>query len=181
MGRRSIRVLSAFAAAGLGVVLASAGVEKLVRPVEAANAMAAYGLVPIKSIALLSPAMAAAEVLIGFALFSSAQRRHGAQLGAALLLVFLLAQSQALVRGISTDCGCGGVKDSVFEAVGLPSSLSLFSIAGTALMAAAALFVVHAEVRRHAKTPNAMGRTAPDDHLRRCDVRGDHAAPLAEP
>jgi len=74
-----------------------------------------YKLVPlvlIHPLALFIPWM---EVVIGIALISGVLRKGGAFVAAGLLMVFMLAISINLARGISINCGC-------FSTVDVPQS-----------------------------------------------------------
>src|SRR6266511_770382 len=94
---------------GLGALFIVAGVLKLRDPTTFATEIANY-----RFLAELAPWLAATlpmiEVALGAALIVApvAWRRAAALATVGLLVVFTVAVTQAVVRGINVDCGCFG-------------------------------------------------------------------------
>ena len=92
----------------LGAVFGYAGGIKLRDPQAFADSIHSFALLPsawINPVALGLPVL---EVVLGVFLLLGLKRRTCAWLAATLSMVFALALSQALIRGLSVDCGCFG-------------------------------------------------------------------------
>ncbi|HKL25260.1 MAG TPA: MauE/DoxX family redox-associated membrane protein [Desulfuromonadales bacterium] len=103
---------------GLRLVLAGiffwSGVTKAVHPMQFADIIGAYGLLPE---ALLLPAalsLIAAEILAAAALLF--EKRGGLTLIALMTLLFVGVLSYGLLLGLDIDCGCFGPGDPEAEA-----------------------------------------------------------------
>lgn len=98
---------------GLRLALAGiffwSGVTKAVHPVQFADIIGAYGLLPE---ALLLPA---ALILIGAEILAAAgllfEKRGGLTLTALLTLLFVAVLSYGILLGLDVDCGCFGPDD----------------------------------------------------------------------
>lgn len=118
----------------LGALFAWAGFLKLQDPAAFANDIANYRLLPS-----LAPWMAAAlpmvELVLGAAVIAAplAWRRAAALSLAAIMGVFTVAVSQALLRGISIDCGCFGSSASPVTALTVVRDVALFAAAAAIL------------------------------------------------
>jgi len=100
----------------LGGVFLYASYDKILHPAEFAKIVYHYQVIgPSQTLPPLVPNLVAVtlpwiEVVIGACLVAGLWRREAAALSAALLLVFLVAVSSALVRGIDIqNCGCFSV------------------------------------------------------------------------
>ena len=99
----------------LGGVLVVAGGLKVTDPYGSATSVRAYQVLPVDLANLLGFVLPFFEVGIGIFLIVGIWVRYVAILGSALMIVFIIAISQAWLRGISLDCGCfgkGGLIDS---------------------------------------------------------------------
>ncbi len=92
--------------AGVGSVFIYASLDKLSHPDGFAQAVYHYRMVPMTLLhpfALLLPMV---ELVLGIALILGWARRGAALLGGTLSLVFIVALSIALARGLDISCGC---------------------------------------------------------------------------
>jgi len=99
----------------LGGVLLVAGGLKVTDPYASATSVRAYQVLPIHIANFLGFVLPFVEVAIGLFLIVGIWVRLAAILGAALMVVFIIAIGQAWIRGISLDCGCfgkGGLRDT---------------------------------------------------------------------
>ena len=93
---------------GLGSVLIIAGGLKAVNPQKSAMAVRAYEVLPIPVANFFGFVLPWSEIAIGLILMLGAFVRVAGLLSAAVMLLFILAISQAGLRGLSIDCGCFG-------------------------------------------------------------------------
>jgi len=103
-------------AIGLGAAFVYASVDKIAKPAEFAKIVYSYrlvgpgqslGYVPANALAVTLPWV---EAVAGLLLILGLWRREAAALVSALLVVFLIAVGQALLRGIGVEnCGCFGL------------------------------------------------------------------------
>ena len=100
-------------AIGVGLVFLYAAHEKIERPEDFARAIYHYQLIGPNSVLppllpnLLGVVLPWIEVLVGVLLMRGFWRREAALLTAAMLVVFIVAVSSTLVRGIDIEnCGC---------------------------------------------------------------------------
>jgi uncharacterized membrane protein YphA (DoxX/SURF4 family) len=93
----------------LGGLFVYAGLQKLREPAQFAEEIANYQLLPALA-PLLAATLPCIEVVVGGVLLGGARswRRAAAATVALLSLVFTVAVSQALARGINIECGCFG-------------------------------------------------------------------------
>jgi len=92
----------------LGGVLIAAGALKAGNPAHAAMAVRAYQVLPVTLSNILGYALPWAEMGVGLALVIGVAVKGSAIIGGGLMLLFILAISQAWARGLSIDCGCFG-------------------------------------------------------------------------
>lgn len=92
----------------LGAVFIFAGALKIYDPATFATDIANYRLLPHAWVNLLAITLPWIEVLAGLLLVVGIWVRPSALLVTAMLVVFLVAVSQALVRGLDIRCGCFG-------------------------------------------------------------------------
>jgi putative oxidoreductase len=93
---------------GLGGVFIVAGVMKIVNPAQFASDITNYRLLPHEWINLFAIILPWIEVLAGSLLALGAWSRASAALIAMMLVMFLIAISQAVARGLNINCGCFG-------------------------------------------------------------------------
>jgi putative oxidoreductase len=92
----------------LAGVFIYAGTDKVRDPLQFADSIAAFAILPAMFINLLAISLPFFEIACGVLLIVPQSRRIGA-LGVALLsVVFFSALLSALVRGLTLDCGCFG-------------------------------------------------------------------------
>ena len=92
----------------VGGTIFAAGYLKVGHIAKSQMAVRAYEVLPISIANFLGTILPFAEVAIGILLILGAAIRINAILSAALMVLFVLAISQAGLRGLSIDCGCFG-------------------------------------------------------------------------
>jgi len=92
----------------LGGVLLVAGYLKAFTPDKSMMAVRAYDVLPIWLANILGIILPWLEIGAGLLLIIGVGVRYAAIFGAALMVVFIIAISQAWARGLSIDCGCFG-------------------------------------------------------------------------
>jgi uncharacterized membrane protein YphA (DoxX/SURF4 family) len=97
-----------FARLTLGGVLFIAGYLKVSAPDKSQMAVRAYEMLPISVANALGLVLPFAEVAIGALLILGSLTRAMAALGGFTMVIFIIAISQAWVRGLNIDCGCFG-------------------------------------------------------------------------
>jgi uncharacterized membrane protein YphA (DoxX/SURF4 family) len=93
---------------GLGGVLLYAGYLKAFSPEKSMMAVRAYELLPIWLANIFGIVLPWLEIGAGVLLIVGIAVRYMAIFGSALMIVFVIAISQAWARGLSIDCGCFG-------------------------------------------------------------------------
>lgn len=96
---------------GLGLVFLAAGGLKIGHTEEFASEIAGFQLLPHALIAPLALLLPFLELMIGIYLVLGLFTRFAAWFAAAEMAVFSGAIASAVVRGISTSCGCFGPGD----------------------------------------------------------------------
>ena len=98
----------------LGGIFVFAGAEKIIDPATFAKSIGNYQLLPPDWVNLLAITLPWIETLAGGLLMTGVWRRANAVILAGLLVVFLVAISSAMHRGLNINCGCtntlGGAK-----------------------------------------------------------------------
>jgi uncharacterized membrane protein YphA (DoxX/SURF4 family) len=92
----------------LGGVLLVAGGLKLNKPIDSANAVAAYKILPAKFAHLVGYALPWLEVAIALLLIIGIMVRQAAIIGGLIMIVFTAAIASVWARGLLIDCGCFG-------------------------------------------------------------------------
>jgi putative oxidoreductase len=93
----------------LGAVFVYAGVDKIRDPLEFADSIAAFSILPLTFINLLALGLPAFEAACGLLVVIPRTRRFGALALALISALFFVALLSALLRGLTLDCGCFGV------------------------------------------------------------------------
>ena len=104
----------------LGGVFLYAGGLKIADPAAFAGSVAAYKLIPTFGNYLIAATLPWVEVLCGLLLVTGYRVRAGATLILLMNLVFVVALTSAIIRGLDIDCGCfrqGGPKTSPWIAL----------------------------------------------------------------
>lgn len=91
----------------LGAILVISGIAKLGVP-QAFTAMINGYQVPLPSflVQLMAVALPPLELVLGILILAGLWTRFSAVMGGALMVMFLVAMTQAALRGLSPDCGC---------------------------------------------------------------------------
>src|ERR1700754_3013694 len=105
---RVLDVIGTVARLGLAAVWIVSGVIKLLDPGQTYLAVKAYDVLPTAMIGPVADALPLVGLFLGVLILVGIGVRLNAALSAALLLVFLVAVSQAWMRGLAIDCGCFG-------------------------------------------------------------------------
>jgi hypothetical protein len=90
----------------LGALFLVTGSSKLANLSDLHGALVGYRLFPARALPLLAPAVAVAELLAGAAALASPWPRIGLIVCLSMLSGFTLVALTALMRGLSTRCGC---------------------------------------------------------------------------
>ena len=117
----------------LGGIFLYAGMLKIVDPATFAGSVAAYKLLPTFGNYLVAATLPWVEVFCGVLLIIGIRTRPAATLILLMNLVFAVALSSAIIRGLDIDCGCfrqGGPKTSPWIAL----LRDLAFIAGTVVL-----------------------------------------------
>ena len=125
----------------LAGVFVYAGMDKIRDPLQFADSIAAFAIVPALFINLLAFGLPPFEIGCALLLLPRATRRIGALAVAVISVVFFTALASALLRGLTLDCGCFGV--------GAPSRPRMWLELGLdAVLFAGALFVYFGSIAR---------------------------------
>lgn len=100
----------------LGAIFLYAGAVKIQNPQAFADSIATFQILPPSLITLVALSLPPFEILAGLLLITGYQKRVAIVAILTISTVFLLAIGQALLRGITVDCGCfGSSMPSSFE------------------------------------------------------------------
>ena len=118
-----------------------AGIDKIRDPLQFADSIAAFAILPAVLINLLAMGLPPFEIACGLLLIGPWTRRVGSLAVAIILVVFMIALSSALLRGLTLDCGCFGA--------GAPSRPRMWlELALDAVLLSGALFVYLRSISR---------------------------------
>jgi len=101
-------IITLLARLTLGGVLLVAGGLKLNKPIDSANAVAAYKILPANLAHLVGYALPWIEVAIALLLIVGIMVRPAAISGGLIMVVFIAAIASVWARGLLIDCGCFG-------------------------------------------------------------------------
>lgn len=90
----------------LGALFIYASIDKIVHPHAFAKIIHNYKILPDGLIYVAALILPWVEVFAGFSLVSGIFRRTGAIIVGGMLLIFIIAISINLFRGLNFDCGC---------------------------------------------------------------------------
>jgi putative oxidoreductase len=93
---------------GLGGFFIFAGVEKIIDPAGFAGDIGNYQILQHNLVNLLAITLPWIEVVAGLLLITGPWKRASALAIAFMLVVFLIAISSAMHRGLNINCGCTG-------------------------------------------------------------------------
>ncbi|OPY88656.1 MAG: Methylamine utilization protein MauE [Smithella sp. PtaU1.Bin162] len=117
----------------VAAVFLYAGCEKIIAPQEFATAIYNYRLLPDWAINVLAVTLPYLEVLLAVCLLVSIYVRGASFIAALLFLVFAIALTINLVRGLDISCGCFG---------GLTGSISWFYLVRDVALMAISVFAL---------------------------------------
>ncbi|MGV8057750.1 MAG: MauE/DoxX family redox-associated membrane protein [Smithellaceae bacterium] len=92
----------------LGIIFLYAGIEKIIVPQDFAIAIYNYRLLPYWAINLLAVVLPWLEVFLAASLMTGVYVRGSSLLSALLFLIFAVALTINLMRGLDISCGCFG-------------------------------------------------------------------------
>ena len=119
----------------LGIVLIYASIDKIIHPAEFAKAIGNYNVLPFGLENLLGIVLPVLELLVGICLVLGIMIDGSAIIAAGMMVVFIIAISQALFRGIDINCGCFKVTvENGGHQVGIRRIIEDFIYLGMALM-----------------------------------------------
>jgi putative oxidoreductase len=98
----------------LGMVFVVAAIPKIGRPDSFAVSIEAYEMLPLAAVNAVAIVVPWIELICGLFLVAGVRARAGSALLGGLLVVFIVAISTAVLRGLDINCGCFGT------AVGTP-------------------------------------------------------------
>jgi putative oxidoreductase len=101
------RVVLAVSLAIAGIFIYAA-IDKIRDPLQFADSVAAFGILPAVFVSLLAIALPPFEIACGLLMLTPRTRRIGALAITLLSAVFFTALASALLRGLTLDCGCFG-------------------------------------------------------------------------
>ena len=93
----------------VAAVFIYAGIDKIRDPLQFADSIAAFAILPAVLINLLAFGLPPFEIACGLLLLGPRTRRVGSLAVAVLSVIFFTALASALLRGLTLDCGCFGV------------------------------------------------------------------------
>ncbi len=106
----SRREYAVFAASlAVAAVFIYAGIDKIRDPLQFADSIAAFAILPAVLVNLLAFGLPPFEIACGLLLLGPRTRRVGSLAVAVLSVIFFTALASALLRGLTLDCGCFGV------------------------------------------------------------------------
>ena len=94
---------------GLAVVFFYASVDKIREPLQFADSIGGFAILPLALINPFALSLPPFEVACGLLLLWPSTRRVGSLAVALVSIVFFAALASALLRGLTLDCGCFGV------------------------------------------------------------------------
>jgi uncharacterized membrane protein YphA (DoxX/SURF4 family) len=104
--RREYAVLAVSVA--LAAIFIYASIDKMRDPLQFADSIAAFAILPTAFVSLLALSLPPFEIACGLLLLWPPTRRVGALAVALISVMFFAALSSALLRGLTLDCGCFG-------------------------------------------------------------------------
>ena len=119
----------------LGVILIYASIDKIVHPAEFAKVIGNYNVLPFGLENLLGIILPVLELLVGSCLILGIMLDGSAIITAGMMTVFIIALSQAMIRGIDINCGCFKVTvENGGHQVGIRRIIEDFLFLGMSLM-----------------------------------------------
>jgi uncharacterized membrane protein YphA (DoxX/SURF4 family) len=103
----------------LGGLFMYASMDKLANMDDFAKIIHNYKMLPVELVNLLAIFLPWLEFIVGFCLVIGKYERASLLLYSFMLIIFIIALTQALVRGLDISCGCFSVKPSTTSEVWL--------------------------------------------------------------
>lgn len=97
---------------GLGGMFILASIHKMTEPYEFANLIAQYQMLPSFLVSLFALTLAPLEFILGALVILGPSNRWNAKLLAILMVMFIFAIGQALIRDLGITCGCFAIEGS---------------------------------------------------------------------
>ena len=107
-----MKIVSLLARIIVGGAFIVAGALKVLQPATFAADIGNYRLLPHEAINLMAVTLPWMEVVAGALLVLGLWKRASASVITVMLIVFLVAISQALARGLDVRCGCFGTVEA---------------------------------------------------------------------
>ena len=143
----SHRYVAVAVSLAMAAVFIYAGIDKIRDPLQFADSIYAFEILPVAFINLLALGLPPFEIMSGLLLVVPPTRRIGALAVMMCSVVFFSALGFALLRGLTLDCGCFGI--------GAPSRPRMWLELGLdALLFSGALFVYMRSIGRLAAGPD---------------------------
>ena len=95
---------------GLGLMFIIASWHKVTQPYEFANLIAQYQFLPSFMVNLFALILAPFELMVGILLILGPYSKWNARLILIMMLMFIVAISQALIRDLGITCGCFAIE-----------------------------------------------------------------------
>jgi hypothetical protein len=92
----------------LGMVFVVASIDKIADPLSFSTSIEAYDMVPYPLINIMAIAIPWLELVCGIFLVGGVWMRPSAMILSGLLMLFVVAISTAVLRGLNINCGCFG-------------------------------------------------------------------------
>jgi len=125
-----MKIVSLLLRLTVGGLFVVAGALKVLQPATFAADIGNYRLLPHEAINLLAITLPWIEVVAGILLALGVWKRASASVITVMLIVFLVAISQALARGLDVRCGCfGTVETRRVSALALGQDTALLAMA----------------------------------------------------
>ena len=105
-------LLALFSRIVLGVVLIYASIDKIIHPDAFAKLIGNYNVLPFgleNVVAIILPTL---ELIVGCCLILGIMLDGSSIITAGMMIVFIFALSQAMIRGIDVSCGCFNVSEA---------------------------------------------------------------------
>ncbi len=116
--RRYFKVQGVFFARMIvGVIFIYASWDKIMHPAAFSEAIGNYHMLPFGLENLMGLIMPWLELFVGICLIAGIMVDGAAVMSAVMMVVFIVAISQALARGIDIDCGCFSVSEGGGETI----------------------------------------------------------------
>ena len=90
----------------LGAVLIAASIDKILHPEAFAKVIGNYNVLPFGLENILAIILPILELFVGCCLIFGVMLDGSAIITAGMMFVFIIALSQAMIRGIDINCGC---------------------------------------------------------------------------